>query len=365
MHKTPFYEKHKQLGAKMVAFAGYEMPLHYKQMGVVKEHLHTREQAGLFDVSHMGQVMVHGKEAAQGLARITPVDVSAIGIGKQCYALLTNESGGILDDLIITRRSEDEFFLVVNADCKTADIAHLQNHIQTVTTLPERALLALQGPAAHTIMQKIAPVATALTFMSTCDAEIEGALCYITRSGYTGEDGFEISIPNEQAEMIMETLLSFPEVVAIGLAARDSLRLEAGLCLYGHDIHAQTTPIEAGLTWSISKSRRLGGEQEGGFLGAEVILQQLKNGVSKKRVGLTILGKLPLREGTELYQSDQKVGEVSSGGFSPSLQKPIAMAYVDSQYTQLGTELTAIVRNKSILAIVAKMPFVPQRYYRS
>ncbi len=364
--KTPLYDLHIELGAKMVPFAGYAMPVQYAG-GIMREHLHTRAQAGLFDVSHMGQVLLKGADAIRALEAIVPVDVAALAVNKQTYALFTNEAGGILDDLIITRWAEDELFLVFNAACKQQDLAHLREHIgaSAVTELPDRALLAVQGPVAKDVLAELAPASTELVFMSACKTAIDGGECYLTRSGYSGEDGFEISVPAAHAEALTRRLLAYEQVEAVGLGARDSLRLEAGLCLYGHDLGPATTPVEAALLWSISKSRRPGGAKAGGYLGADVIEQQLAGGVRRKRVGLLARGRAPVREGAELVDASGKpVGAVTSGGFGPTLSAPVAMGYVDVDFAAVGTELNALVRGKQLPMCVAKMPFVPQRYYR-
>lgn len=368
--KTPLYDLHLELGAKMVPFAGYAMPVHYP-MGILKEHLHTREQAGLFDVSHMGQVRIKGQGITAALEKLMPVDLASLPLFKQTYAVLTNNEGGILDDLIITRWAEDEFFLVVNAGCKQQDIAHLKSNLPDfdIDVMDQQALLALQGPQARSVMDRLVPTASTLQFMSGCfgSINIDGATvdCFITCSGYTGEDGYEISVPASQATDIARKLLSFDEVQPVGLGARDSLRLEVGLCLYGHDMDQRTTPIEASLLWSISKSRRSGGEHEGGFLGADAILGQIANGVSRKRVGLKIEGRAPIREGAELItESGDSIGAVTSGGFGPSVNGPVAMGYVQTAQSPIGTKLFALVRKKQIPVEVTKMPFVPQNYVR-
>lgn len=366
--RTPLYDLHLELGGKMVSFAGYEMPVQYKGMGIIKEHLHARAQAGLFDVSHMGQLILSGDRVAQSLEKLVPVDVEALGLNKQTYALFTNESGGILDDLIITKWSENQLFVVINAACKTQDIAHLRANLGAdihLEPLLDHALLALQGPEAKNIMAELAPQTAELVFMSGCAVSIDGVETYVTRSGYTGEDGFEISLPAQHADKIARRILSFEQAAAIGLGARDSLRLEAGLCLYGHDLNSQTSPIEAALNWSISKSRRTGGDKAGGFMGAQVILSQMAGGVTRKRVGLQVEGRVPVREGAKLMdRAGNLVGLVTSGGFGPTLAAPIAMGYVAIEQAQIGTELNAEVRDKLIPVQVTKMPFVPQRYFR-
>ncbi len=366
--KTPLYDLHMELGGKMVPFAGYHMPVQYKGMGIIKEHQQVRAQAGLFDVSHMGQLIIEGENATRALEAIVPVDIDALGLNKQTYALFTSEAGGILDDLIVTRWGKEQYFLVVNAACKDQDVAHLQQHLGAqaeLSLLNDQALMALQGPTAKDVMGELAPQTSELVFMSGCRAVIEGVECYITRSGYTGEDGFEISLPAAQADKIARLILAFGQVEAIGLGARDSLRLEAGLCLYGHDLDNETSPIEGALNWSISKTRRTGGAKEGGFPGADVILAQMANGVSRKRVGLSIDGRVPVREGAQLLNAEgQLVGQVTSGGFAPSLNAPVAMGYVATEYAKEGVQLSALVRDKPVAVQVAKMPFVAQRYFR-
>lgn len=363
---TPLNQLHLELNARMVPFAGYEMPVQYPD-GIMAEHLHTRAAAGLFDVSHMGQVIVSGAGVARALERLVPVELESLPINRQTYALFTNEQGGILDDLMIARWAEDTFFLVVNAACKEQDLAHLRANLSgfAIDYLDGRGLLALQGPAAAEVMAQIAPEASELIFMNGCHISIDGADCYITRSGYTGEDGFEISVPAGAAEALARKLLSYEQVKPIGLGARDSLRLEAGLCLYGHDLDTTTTPIQAALLWSISKSRRSDGGKAGGFPGAEVIFAEMAAGAVRKRVGLAIEGRAPVREGAEIVnEAGEQVGVVTSGGFGPTLEAPLAMCYVQADYATVGTALSALVRGKPRPVTVAKMPFVPQRYYR-
>ncbi|MFT7387639.1 MAG: aminomethyltransferase [Candidatus Endobugula sp.] len=367
---TPLHALHNELGAKMVPFAGYSMPVQYPA-GVKTEHLHTRKEAGLFDVSHMGQLTVSGEGIVDALEKLLPIDIGALDINQQSYALLTNEDGGILDDLIITRWTEDTFFIVVNAACKEQDIAHFRKHLPnaTIEVLSSRALLALQGPSAKDVVEVITPVACELTFMRGCVVTIHlddtAVECYVTRSGYTGEDGFEISIPNEHADAVARLLLSFECVEAIGLGARDSLRLEAGLCLYGHDMNTETNPIDASLLWSISKSRRPGGVKAGGFFGTKNVFAAIEKGSERKRVGLFIDGRAPVREGAVLVDAnDNTVGIVTSGGFGPSINKPIAIGYANKSVAALGTGLFALVRGKKLPVIVSRMPFVEQRYHR-
>ena len=366
--KTPLHALHIELGARMVPFAGYDMPVQYP-LGVMKEHQHTREHAGLFDVSHMGQIRLTGAGAAQALETLVPVDIIDLPVGMQRYAMFTNEHGGILDDLMVANLGNDQLFLVVNAACKEQDLAHLRNHLSehcSIEPLFEaRALLALQGPQAVTALERLAPEVANMTFMQFAAVQLLGTDCFVSRSGYTGEDGFEISVPAEQAEALARRLLAEPEVQAIGLGARDSLRLEAGLCLYGHDMNEQTTPIEASLLWAISKARRVDGPRAGGFPGAERIFAQQQQGVARKRVGLLPQERTPVREGAEIVDADgTPIGTVCSGGFGPTLGAPLAMGYVDTAFASLGVDVWAIVRGKKVPMKVAKMPFVPQRYYR-
>lgn len=362
---TPLTELHQALGAKMVPFAGYLMPVQFS--GVKAEHLHTREKAGLFDVSHMGQVIVKGAQACAELERLIPVDLQALAISHQSYGVLTNEHGGIIDDLIIARWQDDEFFIVINAACKQKDLAHFRSNLlaSELIEINDRALIALQGPSAAAVMQSLCPDATQLTFMQCATASLFGAHCYVSRSGYTGEDGFEISIPQAQAQEITEKLLAIDDVQPVGLGARDSLRLESGLCLYGQDLMEDTTVAESTLIWSISKSRRRQGDRAGGFLGAEAIFQQQNDGVTKKRVGLLVDAKTPVRAGAEIQDLDgNTIGKVTSGTFSPSLSKPLAMGYVYTEFSAVDTPLLAVVRGKTVPITVSKTPFVPQRYFR-
>ncbi len=350
----------------MVPFAGYEMAVQYRD-GIIKEHQHTRNAAGLFDVSHMGQIRLKGDNAAVALERLVPVDVIGLAEGRQRYALFTNEHGGILDDLMVTNAG-DHLFLVVNGACKDQDLAHLRQHLSaecTIEPLPEHALLALQGPQAAAVLARLAPAVAELVFMTAARIEIEGAGCFVARSGYTGEDGFEISVPAAHAEALARRLLAEPDVAPIGLGARDSLRLEAGLCLYGHDIDTQTTPVEASLIWALSKARRHDGARPGGYLGAEAVMAQLENGASRRRVGIRPEGRAPLREGVELIDEDgQPVGRITSGGFGPTFGAPVAMGYVETAQAQPGTKFGAMLRGKVQPVEVVKLPFVPQRYYR-
>jgi aminomethyltransferase len=364
--RTPLYNLHVELGARMVPFAGYEMPVQYPS-GVLKEHNHTRAQAGLFDVSHMGQVRLSGPDAAAALETLVPVDIIDLPLNTQRYALFTNKQGGVLDDLMVSNGG-DHLFVVVNAACKEQDVEHMRRHIGDrcrIEVLSDRALLALQGPAAVTVMARLAPETAKMIFMQSGKVTLAGAECYISRSGYTGEDGFEISVPNDKAEEVARLLLAQPEVAPIGLGARDSLRLEAGLCLYGHDMDTNTTPVEASLAWALSKPRRADGARPGGYLGADVILRQLAEGAERKRVGLQVKDRMPVREGAELVDMNGVVvGKVTSGGFGPTVGGPVAMGYVTTPNAKIGTALQAIVRGKPVAVEVAKTPFTPQRYYR-
>lgn len=366
--KTPLHALHLELGARMVPFAGYDMPVQYP-LGVMKEHQHTREHAGLFDVSHMGQIRLSGAEAAKALETLVPVDIIDLPVGMQRYAMFTHEQGGILDDLMVANLGNDELFLVVNAACKEQDLAHLRKHLSTHCQIQplfeDRALLALQGPEAVKVVERLAPQVAKMTFMQFAPVTLLGVECYVSRSGYTGEDGFEISVPAEHAEALARHLLAQPEVEAIGLGARDSLRLEAGLCLYGHDMNEKTTPIEASLLWAISKARRADGPRAGGFPGAETVFAQQQSGVARKRVGLLPQERTPVREGAEVVNADGNViGSICSGGFGPTLGAPLAMGYLDTAYTPLETDVWAIVRGKRVPMKVSKLPFVAQRYYR-
>jgi aminomethyltransferase len=373
LKRTPLYDLHVALGGKMVPFAGYDMPVQYPA-GVLKEHLHTRQQAGLFDVSHMGQIALRprsGKveDAARALERLVPQDILAIAPGRQRYAQFTNANGGILDDLMVANFG-DHLFLVVNAACKQEDEAHLRAHLSDdciIEPLADRALIALQGPKAESALAKFCADAPAMKFMDAGPHEVAGLACFVSRSGYTGEDGFEISAPAADAERLAKMLLDNPDVLPIGLGARDSLRLEAGLCLYGHDIDTETTPVEAALEWSVQKSRRSGGSRAGGFPGAEMILAHFDRGASRRRVGLLAEGRAPVREGALLFAdsaSAEPVGKVTSGGFGPSLNAPVAMGYVPAALSALGTKLFAEVRGQRLAVQVAAMPFVKNTYKR-
>ncbi len=364
---TPLHAMHIEAGAKMVPFAGYEMPVQYA-LGVKKEHLHTRDAAGLFDVSHMGQLRLHGDAAAQALETLVPVDIIDLPAGKQRYAFFTNEEGGILDDLMVANLGE-HLFVVVNAACKAQDIAHLEAHLPSgveLEVIEDRALLALQGPKAAEVLARLQPSVADMVFMDIQQISIDGIDCIVSRSGYTGEDGYEISVPADQAQSLAAKLTDFDEVEWIGLGARDSLRLECGLCLYGHDLDTTTTPVEASLLWGIQPVRRAGGAREGGFPGADIILNQIQTkDVARKRVGLVGQTKAPVREGTELFDGNGvKIGIVTSGTAGPTAGKPVSMAYVQTDFAAIGSEVFAEVRGKMLAMTVEKMPFVPQRYYR-
>ncbi|MDB5364244.1 MAG: gcvT [Rhodospirillales bacterium] len=362
--RTPLHALHAELGAKLVPFAGYDMPVQYPA-GILREHLHVREKAGLFDVSHMGQALFEGADAIAALETLVPGDVAALGDGQMRYTMLTDDKAGILDDLMVTRLSADRLFLVVNAGCKDDDYAHMQAKIGSrakLTRREDRALLALQGPAAASVLARIVPEVAAMKFMSAIETRFEGIDALITRSGYTGEDGYEISVPNESAVLVARRLLSQPEILAIGLGARDSLRLEAGLCLYGHDIDTNTTPIEATLAWTISKRRRA----EGGFPGAAIVQAQLAGGTARKRVGIKPDGRAPAREGTEIVdENGTRIGTVTSGGFGPSVEAPVAMGYVATAAAKVGTRVGLVVRGNTLPATVASMPFAPHRYFKA
>lgn len=372
LNRTPLYDLHVELGAKMVPFAGYEMPVQY-DAGVMKEHLHTRVAAGLFDVSHMGQIILRHPDgvqaAALALEALVPVSVAGLAEGRQRYGLFTAPDGGLLDDLMIANRG-DHLFLVVNAACKRADIAHLQDNLDpavTVEVIEDRALIALQGPSAEVALARLIPEVTAMRFMDSAILPMSGGEAWVSRSGYTGEDGFEISIPATEARGFAEALLAMDEVAPIGLGARDSLRLEAGLCLYGSDIDTTTTPIEAALEWAIQKVRRTDGDRAGGFPGADVILGQLGSGAPRRRVGLRPEGRAPMRAGTPLFASEtatDQIGAIISGGFGPSVGAPVAMGYVPTELATLGTTLWAELRGKRLPVAVAAMPFHPTNYKR-
>jgi aminomethyltransferase len=365
---TPLNALHLELGARMVPFAGYSMPVQYP-MGLMAEHIHTRSEAGLFDVSHMGQLRLVGTDAAAAFESLMPVDVIDLPVGKQRYGLLLTDEGNIIDDLMFVNRGAD-IFVIVNGACKVNDIAHIQGRIGAkcqVIPMPERALLALQGPKAVDVLSRMVPGVEKLVFMTGASFDWQSADLFITRSGYTGEDGFEISVHNDQADLFARALLAQAEVKPIGLGARNSLRLEAGLCLYGNDIGTSTTPIEAGLNWAIQKVRRTGGARAGGFPGADIVLGQLdgSRSLTRKRVGLIAQERVPVREHVELQNTQGvKIGEVSSGLLGPSANVPVAMGYVDVASASLGTVVNAMVRGKAVPMTVSAMPFVPNRYYR-
>ncbi len=366
--KMPLHDLHVELGARMVPFVGYSMPVQYPA-GLMAEHHHTRTAAGLFDVSHMGQLRLVGVDAAAALETLMPVDVMGLPAGKQRYGLLLNDDGGIMDDLMFVNRGSD-IFVIVNGACKIGDIAHIQQKIGTrcdVIPMPEMALMTLQGPHAVNALERIAPGVEKLVFMTGDRFTVAGCDCFLTRSGYTGEDGFEISVHESQADTLARALLAQPEVKPIGLGARNSLRLEAGLCLYGNDIDTTTTPIEASLNWAIQKVRRTHGARAGGFPGAEKILAQLDNPslLERVRVGLIALERIPVRDHTELQSIDgAPIGEVTSGLLAPTINQPIAMGYVKPEFATLGCTINAIVRGKPVAMQVSAMPFVANRYFR-
>ncbi|MFZ2309632.1 MAG: glycine cleavage system aminomethyltransferase GcvT [Rhodoferax sp.] len=371
---TPLNALHIELGARMVPFAGYSMPVQYPA-GLMAEHHHTRKAAGLFDVSHMGQLRLVGADAAAAFETLIPVDVIDLPVGKQRYGLLLNDEGGIIDDLMFFNKGNNEIFVIVNGACKVGDIAHIQAKIGSrcqVIPMPEMALLALQGPQAVTALSRLAPGVEKLVFMTggnfTVDTGTQKIDVFLTRSGYTGEDGFEISVHESQAEALARALLAQPEIKPIGLGARNSLRLEAGLCLYGNDIDTTTNPVEANLLWAMQKVRRAGGAREGGFPGATKVLAALADTAkagSRKRVGLIALERIPVRDHTELQDGQgNRIGEVTSGLLGPTIDKPVAMGYVDVAFSALGTQVVAIVRGKPVPMQVSAMPFVPTNYFR-
>ena len=371
LKQTPLYELHAELGAKMVPFAGYSMPVQYP-LGVMKEHQHTREAAGLFDVSHMGQVILSGESwdhVARSFESLVPMDVLGLADNHQRYGFFTNDAGGIEDDLMFARRGDD-LFVVVNAACKDADIARMKAALEPevqVTVITDRALIALQGPKAGQFIAAMDPRAQEMRFMDVEELTLHGCDVWASRSGYTGEDGFEISVHEDDAETLVRALLVIEGVEAIGLGARDSLRLEAGLCLYGHDIDDATNPVEGALTWAIQKVRRTGGDRTGGFPGADVILGALDTGAVRKRVGLQPEGRAPMREGVEIYDAAEGgacVGAVTSGGFGPTTGGPVAMGYVTTENSKTGTALWGEVRGKRMPLSVAKLPFVAANFKR-
>jgi len=357
---TPLDSLHRTLGAKMVPFAGYDMPVQYPA-GILKEHLHTRESASLFDVSHMGQAFLMGDDAIEAFETLVPGDYQIMAEGKTRYTVLLNDQGGIMDDLMATRIAGG-LYLVVNAACKDQDFAHIAAGTEgraDLQILTDRALLALQGPKAGDVLARLAPETAEMKFMNFREVEVADITCFVTRSGYTGEDGFEISVPSNQAEDFAKILLEQPEVEPAGLGSRDSLRLEAGLCLYGHDITTQTTPIEGDIKWVVNKRRRA----EGGFPGADIILGQLENGTDRVRVGILPEGRAPAREGVEVQDTDgNPIGEITSGGFGPSVGGPVAMGYVKTEFAEPGTAVNLIVRGKALAAKIVKMPFTDKSY---
>jgi aminomethyltransferase len=370
---TPLHSLHLSLGARMVPFAGYDMPVQYPA-GVMKEHLQTRTSAGLFDVSHMGQVIVKAKsgkveDAALALEALVPVDILGLKEGRQRYGFFTDENGCILDDLMITNRG-DHLFVVVNAACKDADVAHMKAYISDtcdIELLDDRALIALQGPRAEAVLAELWAGVSAMKFMDVREVPLHDVPCIISRSGYSGEDGFEISVPADKAEEVAKALLEHPDCEAIGLGARDSLRLEAGLCLYGNDIDTTTSPIEASLEWAIQKARRAGGDREGGYPGSQRIMDEQTNGTSRRRVGLKPEGKAPVRGHAKLFadaEGGKEIGEVTSGGFGPSVEGPVAMGYVPTEFATPGTAIFAEVRGKYLPVTVAALPFITPTYKR-
>ena len=364
---TSLYQMHLDAGAKMVPFAGYEMPVSYP-LGIKKEHIHTREKAGLFDVSHMGQIRLVGKNAKRALESLVPVDIIDLPLMKLRYALFTNKDGGVMDDLMVTSLGDEDLFLVVNAACKEADFEHLLNTIGVeckVEFLEDVALLALQGPKAHEVLADIAPSTSEMTFMTAKQLVINGIDCFITRSGYTGEDGFEISLLAKDAEELAKLLLSNEEVEWVGLGARDSLRLEAGLSLYGHELDNDHSPVESSLNWALSKVRRTGGEREGNYLGDNIIMTHLNEGSESKIVGLQPEGRMPVRDGALIEDElGNEAGQVTSGGFGPSINRPIAIARIKKNYIENQSKLFALVRDKKIAVEIVKLPFIKQNYYR-
>ena len=365
---TPLHALHVELGAKMVEFTGYDMPVQYP-LGVMKEHTYTRESAGLFDVSHMGQAWLIGESqnaVAKALETVLPAELVALAQGKQQYSQLLNDQGGILDDLIVTKPEEEKYsdrlYMVVNAGCKDADYALMAEKLEGVkiVRMDDRAQIALQGPKAVDCLNILVPGVADMKFMTFKCFDYNGSELLISRSGYTGEDGYEVSIPADIAVQFTKLLLGMDNVQPIGLGARDSLRLEAGLCLYGNDLNESTTPVEAGLLWSIGKRRRV----EGGFPGADIIIEQIQNGAPRKRVGLDIDGRAPCRAGTEIFIGDKKVGIITSGGFGPTVGMPVAMAYIDKEFSSIDTDVILIVRGKEIKAKVCKMPFSVKSYVR-
>ena len=370
LQRTPLFELEQELGGKMVPFAGYEMPVQFS--GIMAEHLHTREKAGLFDVSHMGQVILRGSSygaMAAAFEQLVPMDVLGLGEGRQRYGLFTNTTGGIEDDLMFANRG-DHLFVVVNAACKSADIARMKAALEpdiTVEPVTDRALMALQGPAAEAVLARLAPEVADMRFMDVRTLDLDGAEAWVSRSGYTGEDGYEISVAADAAPSLAEALLADDAVLPIGLGARDSLRLEAGLCLYGHDIDAATTPVEAGLVWAIQKVRRAGGARAGGFPGAEVLLGQITDGASRKRVGLRPEGRAPMREGVMLFADEavtEPLGMITSGGFGPTVCGPVAMGYLPVELAEPELRVFGDLRGKRLPVTVSPLPFVAAGFKR-
>jgi aminomethyltransferase len=371
LRETPLNGVHRSLGARMVGFAGFELPLHYPD-GILKEHLHVRASAGLFDVSHMGQILVRPKsrelqDAAEALERLLPIDLAGLAGSRQRYALLTTDEGGIFDDLMVANLG-DAFLLVVNAARRQADFGLIEETVGETCVLEDldRGLIALQGPAAERVLSSLHPDVGLMRFMDVRSMDFQGIPAIVSRSGYTGEDGFEISVPAGSTRDIFETLLTEEGVAPIGLGARDSLRLEAGLCLYGHDIDRHTTPVEAALEWAIPSVRRNGGRRAGGFPGDSVILSQLSSGASRRRVGLRPQGKAPMREGIELFaaEPEEAIGRITSGGFGPSVDGPVSMGYVPVQQAAPGTQLLANLRGKMLPVDVVELPFIVPGYKR-
>ena len=367
LKKTSLFDLHLEMGGKMVGFAGYQMPVRYKP-GIIKEHLHTRKYAGLFDISHMGQIRLSGKNAGAELEKLVPSNIHELKNHQQRYTVFTNEQGGILDDLIVSRL-DDDWMLVVNAACKQQDYKYLRERLSnncSPTILENQALLALQGPCATEVLESlITEGSVAIPFMTTSKVTIAGIPCQVSRCGYTGEDGYEISVASNQAEALALLLLAQERVQLIGLGARDSLRLEAGLCLYGHDIDITTTPVEAGLRWVVDRKYLEPDGKNPKFPGAQPLITQLQSGTDRQRVGILPLERTPVREGAELFnQNNEHIGIITSGGFGPSIGSPVAMAYVASQYSAVDTELTTQVRDRILPVKVVSMPFVPHRYYR-
>ncbi len=367
IRETPLHKMHVDAGAKMVPFAGYEMPVSYP-LGIKKEHTHTRERAGLFDVSHMGQIRLSGEHAMSALESLVPVDIIDLPLMKTRYALFTSENGGVMDDLMVTNLGGNSLFLVVNAACKDSDFEHLQHNLGSSCELElcdDLALLALQGPKAVKVLSEHAPSIKEMAFMTAKQTKIDEIDCLVTRSGYTGEDGFEISVSAKDAESLASLLIANDEVEWIGLGARDSLRLEAGLSLYGHELDISHSPVESSLNWALSKVRRLGGEREGNYLGDQVILNQLENGSDTKVVGILPEGKMPVRDGATIQdENGNQVGYVTSGGFGPTLNKPISIARIETKFNQSQSKLFGLVRDKIIAVEIVKLPFVKHNYYR-